>query len=165
MLLFVFNILGVANTASSIKSEAQCTLHSKLEDAFPVKSRRVYEVVYNSFTEWRQANNTCSFSEDIFLAYFKDMTKIYKASTLLTHYSLLRNILNVTYNINLQPYPKVRAFLKKCSEDCQPRKSRIFSEEEIKQFIDKAPDYTYLAIKVGTNTNMLTHVKSINYNY
>lgn len=133
----------------SSEDEAQCE-SAESQDFFPEKSRRHYQMVYNSFTEWRQANDTVSFSEDTFLAYFKDMTKKYKSSTLLTHYSMLKSALNSKHNINIEPYARVRAFLKRHSEGYQPRKSQAFTEDEINKFINKAPDYRYLAIKVGS---------------
>lgn len=48
----------------------------------PEKSRTVYELTYRRFMEYRQKNNVGSFSETVLIAYFPDLSKQIKPSTL-----------------------------------------------------------------------------------
>src|SRR5699024_11669271 len=95
-----------------------------------------------------RANKTTSFSEDTLLVYFKELSNKYKSSSLWTQYSMLKSTINIRKNINLESYAGLRAFLKRCSEGYQAKKSEVFSGEQIQQFINKAPNDKYLATKV-----------------
>lgn len=76
------------------------------------------------------------------------MTEKYKSSTLWTHYSMLKSILNIKHNINIDTYTRLRALLRRQSEGYQPKKSEAFTEDEINRFFKEAPDDKYLATKV-----------------
>lgn len=114
----------------------------------PEKSRKNYEIVYNKFNEWRLKNKTSSFSEDTVLVYFKEISAKFKSSTLWTHYSMLKSTLKLKHNVNIEPYGRVRALLKRKAEGYRAKKSEVFTGEQINIFIKEAPDVKYLATKV-----------------
>jgi len=57
------------------------------------KSRDKYMNIYEKFLEWRASRNTTSFSENVLMAYFDELSKSAKPSTLWSHYSMLKMIL------------------------------------------------------------------------
>lgn len=121
------------------------------ENLLPAKSKKVYESVYKSFMEWRDSKKTSSFSENVILAYFGELSEKYKASSLWTHYSMLRSTLEIHHNIKLDTYGKLRAFLKRKSDGYKAKKAKTFTPEQINSFIQNADDQKYLATKVGSN--------------
>lgn len=114
----------------------------------PQKSKEIYERAYARFMDYRQEKGIQSFSENIFLAYMDILSKSMKSSTLWSHYSMLRAVLNVKHNIDISKYIRLRAFLKRKSVGYCPKKSRILTKEEFQKFLCHAPDDKYLMMKV-----------------
>lgn len=114
----------------------------------PQKSKEIYENTYNKFMNWRSKNNIKTFSENVILAYLSELAKNVKSSTLWSHYSMLKNTINIKNNIDIGKYPKVRAFLKRKNEGYIPQKSRVLEKEHIFKFINEAPDEVFLLTKV-----------------
>lgn len=115
----------------------------------PEKSKEKYLCAYNKFLEWQKKKNTRSFSENVFLAYFSELSKTCKPSTLWSCYSMLRSVISTKENINMKNYTKLIAFLKKQSVGFKSKKSKVFSSENIEKFLNEAPDEIYLAAKVN----------------
>ena len=82
----------------------------------PKKSKGKYEMVYEKFMSWCRDNGVHSFSENVFLAYFDNLKQKYKLSSLWAFYSMLRSTINIKHNVNIENYPKLRAFLKILSD-------------------------------------------------
>lgn len=85
-----------------------------------------------------------------------------KSSTLWTHYSILKSTLNIKHQIDLPKYSKLKSLLKRKSEGYKGKKSKVFSPDELKTFINEAPDIKYLMIKVSTYTYQLVVTISMN---
>ncbi|KAJ8976466.1 hypothetical protein NQ317_012416, partial [Molorchus minor] len=115
----------------------------------PEKSTARYESVYNCFMNWREGKQESSYSEDVLLVYFEELSQKYKSSSLWALYSMLRSTLIVKNGINIESYEKLRAFLKYKSRNYQAKKAKIFTPEEVKQFLNEAPTNLYLATKVA----------------
>lgn len=135
--------------------ERACTPPDILETAkatssglLPEKSKHLYDKVYRKFMEWRILKKASSFSENVILAYFVELNEKYKSSTMWTFYSMLRSVLLINHDIDLENYGKLRSFLKRKSEGYIAKKSKILAPEEIKKFIAEAPDEIYLLHKV-----------------
>lgn len=146
----------VPRTPPEIRKIAQTSTMNLL----PEKSNKLYTQVYEAFMEWRQSNNVSSFSENVLLAYFTKLSEKYKSSTLWKTYSMLKSTLNVNNEINIENYPKLRAYLKRKGEGYQAKKSKTFSAEEINKFITESPDNVYLGTKV---TFKLPYLDSKNF--
>lgn len=116
--------------------------------ALPEKSKDKYEFAYNAFMDWRRLKNIDSFSEDVLLAYFKELADKYAFSSLLMTCSMLRTTLYLNHKINLRQYSKLRLFIKSKSKGVQAKKTKTFTPVEINRFINEAPDYVYLVTKV-----------------
>lgn len=132
-------------TPPNIREAAKLTTLNLL----PETSKKMYQRAYNLFLDWRRDQNAKSFSEDVLMVYFSDLAKKFKSSTLWTQYSMLRTTLSIHENIDIAKYLKLKAFLKRQSEGYRPKKSKIFTSNDIKKFINEAPDEIYLATKVS----------------
>lgn len=137
--------LEFQNTPPEIIESVQTITQSLL----PQKSKDTYQKYYTHFMDWKEAKKTDSFSENVFLAYFHDLSTKWKSSTLWKTYSILKSTVNVKHDIDISKYKKVKAFLKRSSDKYSPRKSMVLTTENIKQFLEQAPDHTHLATKVG----------------
>lgn len=115
----------------------------------PETSKSMYQRAYNLFLEWKVDQKTKSFSENVLMAYFGDLAKKFKSSTLWSHFSMLRTTLSIYNDIDIAKYLKLKAFLKRQSNGYKPKKSKIFTANDIDNFIEQAPDEIYLATKVS----------------
>lgn len=119
-----------------------------LQQVLPDKSHDRYIQTYNKFLEWQKSQNTNSFDENVLLAYFCEVAKVFKPSTLWSVFSMLRITIHCNHNVNIAQYTRLMAFLKKKSHGFKSTKSNVFTAEEIKKFLMEAPDAQYLALKV-----------------
>lgn len=137
-------------------SEFSCTPPDILEKAeaasssalLPEKSRRSYDKAYQSFMDWRIQKKAMSFSENVLLVYFVELSEKYKSSSLWSFYSMLRTVLVINHDVNIEKYGKLRSFFKRKSEGYEAKKSKTLTSKEIKMFITGAPDEIYLLHKV-----------------
>lgn len=141
-----------------MKSDSESVLEKKpsnIEEAakslslLPDTTKKMYTRTYKSFMEWKADKKAESFSENVLMAYFGDLKKKFKSSTLWTQYSMLRTTLNVHNNIDISGYSKLKAFLKRQSDGYRPKKPKMFTANDINKFIEEAPNETYLATKVS----------------
>ncbi|XP_047023444.1 uncharacterized protein LOC124632594 [Helicoverpa zea] len=114
----------------------------------PQQSREKYLKQYEMFNTWRIAKGAKTFSENVLLAYFVELYKTRKSSTLWSTYSMLKATIKMKKDINIETYTKLLAFLKRASSGHQPKKSKVFTASEIEKFVNNAPDSMYLAAKV-----------------
>uniref|UniRef100_A0A6P7EYQ7 Uncharacterized protein DDB_G0271670-like n=1 Tax=Diabrotica virgifera virgifera TaxID=50390 RepID=A0A6P7EYQ7_DIAVI len=61
---------------------------------------------------------------------------------------MIKSMFRINHDVDLEKYGKLRAFLKRKSEGFQAKKSSTLTPEQIRKFIDKAPDEIYLLHKV-----------------
>lgn len=83
------------------------------KDSLPKKSRAKYDRIYDVFKSWCSHKSVKKvISENVVLAYFCEIAKIKKVSTLWSTYSILRITFHVKDKINISKFPKLLAFLK-----------------------------------------------------
>lgn len=114
----------------------------------PEKSRETYEASYSRFLNWRESNNAKSFSKRVLLAYFVDLSKKYQPSTLYGEYSKLKTTIKAKNDIDISDYKELKHLLRIQSVGFVSKKGKVLSENEIKRFLNEAPDKVYLAAKV-----------------
>ena len=72
-----------------------------------------------------------------------------KSSTMWSHYSMIRALMNIRLNIDISKYLKLSAFWKKKKgKGYRPKKSSVFTRDQVNKFLAEAPDRQYLATKV-----------------
>lgn len=114
----------------------------------PDKSKKIYERAYEKFMEWHSNKKIASFSEDVLIVYFEELSCSMKPSCLWVRYSMLKSTLNLNHNIDISSYSRLVSLLKRKCEGYTGKKSRILSSDEIKKFIREAPDQHHLLTKV-----------------
>ncbi|XP_044258170.1 uncharacterized protein LOC123007145 isoform X2 [Tribolium madens] len=113
----------------------------------PAKSKKIYELTYRRFMDYRRENKISSFSENELLTYFIHSSKKYKSSSLWSIYSMLKTTLSEKFNLNIGEYTQLRAFLKRQADGYKPKKTKVFKKEQVRKFLLEAPDYKYLSTK------------------
>ncbi|XP_063926466.1 uncharacterized protein LOC135140021 [Zophobas morio] len=114
----------------------------------PTKSREVYECAYTRFIKWCEGKKIQTYSENVLLVYFSELATKVKSSTLWSHYSMVKATLNIKNGIEIGKYSKLKAFIKKQGEGYVPKKSRVLTNEQIEVFLDTAPDFKFLMMKI-----------------
>lgn len=114
----------------------------------PTKSEKIYESTYQLFDKWRQNHNTTKSSENILLSYFDELIKKYKPSSMWSIYSMLKTTINLKEGIDISKYHKLISLLKRHGTGFRSKKSSVLMPEEIKTFLQEAPDDQYLGTKV-----------------
>uniref|UniRef100_A0A6P7FIG9 Uncharacterized protein LOC114330684 n=1 Tax=Diabrotica virgifera virgifera TaxID=50390 RepID=A0A6P7FIG9_DIAVI len=132
----------IENTPPELREQANSL------SLLPSTSREKYETTYKQFMDWKKKYKTKSFSENIIMAYFEELSKSRKSSTLWSIYSMLKSTININHGINISTYAKLRTFLKRKSDGYIAKKAQTLTSEEINQFIREAPDDRYLLTKV-----------------
>jgi len=125
--------------------QAANLMHERL---LPEKSKKKYLRAFKNFEDWRKKKKVKSLSETVLLAYFGGLAKTHAPSSLWAIYSMLRSTIHTNYNININSYDKLMAFLKQNSKGFKSKKSSILPPDKIHKFLMEAPDHQYLAIKV-----------------
>ena len=119
-----------------------------INDLLPTKSKERYKLAYEKFNNYKKKIRTTSSSENILMAYFTQLKKEYKPSTLWNHYSMLKKTLNVKEKIDIAQYCALTSFLKKESKGFQSKKAKVFTVAQMNKFLEEAPDIQYLIHKV-----------------
>lgn len=61
------------------------------DNLLPEKSRKQYEKSYKDFMDWKTVKKATSFSENVLLVYFQEISTKFKPCTLWTIYSMLKS--------------------------------------------------------------------------
>jgi hypothetical protein len=128
-------------------SEIMCTPPELRESAqqltsnlLPEKSKSRYERTYRDFRDWCSKNGADNYtSESVILAYFGDVAKTKKTSSMWSYYSMLKSTVNLKDNVDISKYAKFIAYLKKQNVGYQPTKSSIFTKENIENLLKNTP--------------------------
>lgn len=136
----------------SFKEEIIDSDHDRAEKivTIPEKSRKRYETAYKEFMDWRRLKKLNSFSEDVFLGYFKDFLEESKSpSSLYRDYCILKTMLYINHNVTIGDYSELRTFVNSKYKSHQAKKAKPFTSLEINRFITEASDSRYLVTKVS----------------
>lgn len=79
------------NTPAHIEEVAE----SVIENLLPSKSGNRYWKEYEIFIKWCEENSISVYNEYVMLAYFENISKKLKSSTLWSIFSMLKSILNI----------------------------------------------------------------------
>lgn len=118
------------------------------KETVPPRSKNKYVNCYETLVGWQKQQKTTSFDENVLLVYFKELSEKYSPGTLWPKWSMLKSILRIRHEININNYVTLKAFLRQKTRNYKPKQAATFSYEEIHRFLDEAPDFIYLALKV-----------------
>ncbi|KAJ3661338.1 hypothetical protein Zmor_005737 [Zophobas morio] len=118
------------------------------EQLLPEKSKKLYLKIYSEFKDWCLGKKIGTTSENVLMVYFNEQAKTKKASILWATYSMLKSTISLKENIRIENYPRLMSFLKRQNAGYKPKKSFVFSQEEITRFLTEAPDKDFLSKKV-----------------
>lgn len=123
-----------------------------IENLVPQKSRERYHLTYDKYEKWCKEKKILNITnEKALLVYFNELSKLYKPTSLWCYYSMLRTELFIKQNIDIKKHINLIALLKRKAEGYKPKKSKVFSKEEITKFIVNAGDEKFLCMKVIYN--------------
>lgn len=61
---------------------------------------------------------------------------------------MIKSTLQINENVDISKYNKLIAFLKRQNDEYEPKKSKILTMENVKKFLNEAPDEDFLLMKV-----------------
>lgn len=116
----------------------------------PANSRKVYDSAYEKYLKWAKENNVEGYySESALLEYFTHLSEKVKSSTLWAQYSMIKCLIFVKHNINIQNYTKLISFIKRQSEGYKPEKAKVLTKLQYFAFLNNAPNERFLAAKAN----------------
>ncbi|XP_037041581.1 uncharacterized protein LOC119078227 [Bradysia coprophila] len=106
---------------------------------------------YDEFMSWRKSRNKNSFTEDVFMEFFREAAESLTPEALSTLFSTLKIEMRSKHKVNIGKFLLLYVFLRQKGvviTNCKTSgSSKGFSDEEINQFLTEAPDTKYLAMK------------------
>lgn len=114
----------------------------------PDKSKDRYNQAYESFIKWCTTKDVSTITEDALLAFFLEKSKTLSPVTLWSEYSMLKLTISLNKNQDISKFGRLKAFIKRKNDGYQPRKSQVFTKDDILKFLLEAPDEIYLMKKV-----------------
>lgn len=130
-------------------------------EILPEKSRVKYNRVYQNFKDWQSSYGVRKISPDLIAAYFHVLNeKKYKPTTLWALHSMLKATLRAHEDVEIGGYKQVTSFLKAKSSGFNSIKAEVFHGYEIRKFLEEAEDYTWLDVKVSTNSQEIGYLSS-----
>lgn len=116
----------------------------------PAKSKIKYEKQYSEFIDWCNSKKVQPRKEEVFSAYFLEMSKIWRPNTLWSRYSMIKSVCKLKQDLDIGKFHKLTAFIKRQNIGFRPKKAKTFNEEEITKFMSEASDEIYLMMKLVT---------------
>ncbi|XP_051172337.1 uncharacterized protein LOC127288739 [Leptopilina boulardi] len=124
--------------------------NQEVENLIPDKSKAQYEIYYQKFIDWKNTQSIKSSNElTVLLAYFNELSNKYKTSSLWNIYYMLKKMLIVKEEVDINKYHLLIAFLKKKSSGFISKKSKVLTSQEVKKFLKDAPDEIHPVTKVA----------------
>ncbi|XP_011695514.1 PREDICTED: fatty acid synthase-like [Wasmannia auropunctata] len=135
--------------SSSSENELEnITKCAKLAKLIPQKSKKYYNQAYQAYQTWLKSKNKINTDENVLLAYMAILATKNKPSTLWSTYSKLKTMLKLNDGIDITSFTALTQFLKSKNKGYKPKKSSVFTNEQVKKFLMEAPNNEFLAAKV-----------------
>ncbi|KAL0808689.1 hypothetical protein ABMA28_013120 [Loxostege sticticalis] len=123
------------------------------ENILPEKSKSRYISTYDEFIAWREEKKANSFSENVMLAYFSELSAKLKPSTLWSRFSMIKSMLKIRNNVDI-------IFISKrhCVTNLHEQSYEI--NNSLSQTVNMQPKTSPVSIKNCSNFNVY-----VNYNF
>lgn len=150
------------STPPELKAVAAAAFQSNL----PVKSKAKYEKAYKEFLDWCITKNVPDgyYTPNVLVSYFEELKGKYAPTTLWSTYSKLKKTLLAHRKVNIDdsPFKILKDRMKSFGVDYEPKKSRLFTLDEVYDFCRRADDKVHLCMKLVALlgiTGALRHVE------
>ncbi|KAL7299685.1 hypothetical protein TKK_0007442 [Trichogramma kaykai] len=119
-------------------------------DTSPKKSSERYLLVYDAYKDWQKehAKSLSNSEEKNLIVYFSELKLKLKPTTLWSIWSMLKKTLATRDDVNINNFITLKSLIKNNSKGYKPTKSAVLKWDEIKKFMNEAPDFVYLGTKV-----------------
>ena len=94
------------------------------------------------------------------VSYFGRLSAKYKSSSLWKIFSLLKTTIRLKAHIDIDGYQDLKLFLNRLSTGYEPKQAETFTADEVQKFVDTAPDYEYLVMKVNISISFVFQQKN-----
>ena len=123
-----------------------------MAQTLPRKSQQKYLNAYEHFDTWRNLNEVeRRVDKEVLMAYFLDVSKHWKPTTLWARYSMIKSVLIQKFDVDIGQYKCLTKFLGNKSKGYKPRKAKPLLAHNLKTFLNQAPDEKYLFTKVSSS--------------
>lgn len=119
------------------------------QELIPEESKEKYQAEYDRFLSWKSSKKLNSINEMVLQAYFKKLSEQYSPNTLWAKYSMLRATLFAHNDIDLKTFEKLIPFIKRKNLGYEPKKSKVFTSDELMKFFTTSSDQDWLHVKVS----------------
>ncbi|CAB0034773.1 unnamed protein product [Trichogramma brassicae] len=118
-------------------------------DTLPKKSSERYLLVYDAYKDWQKehAKSLSNSEEKNLIVYFSELKLKLKPTTLWSIWSMLKKTLATRDDVNINNFITLKSLIKNNSKGYKPTKSAVLKWDEIKKFMDEAPDIVYIGTK------------------
>lgn len=140
--------MGQDKKVTDFDSYQNINKNVKTNNLVPQRSKALYEKAYSLFKDWCHAKKIDTITEDVILAYLEDKSKKVSPPTLWSTFSMLKTTLIVKENMHFKKSSKVFQYLKNKNTGHHRNNSKVFTMEDIENFLNKADDKYYLLMKV-----------------
>lgn len=139
----------MSSSENDLPSDIENVASNVILNLVPEKSREKYQLVYDRYEKWcKERNVTDIKNEKALLVYFNELSKTQKPSSLWCYYSMLKTEFLVKKDVDIKKYVNLIVFLKRKSEGYKPKKSKIFTKDDITRFLGNADNEKFLCMKV-----------------
>lgn len=128
---------SIYQSIRNIENEAKDIVKNLLLSKSAVKCNLCNE----ELIKWMDINKTKSFSEEVLRVYFIELSEELKPSILCSRWSMLKTVIKLNQEINIDQYQKLKQFMKNKSKGFKSKKAQVFSLAQVKTFIDQGPDH------------------------
>lgn len=121
-------------------------------------SKERYLQAFDRFVSWQKKQKTTSFSVNVMLPYFQQLSEKLAPTTLWSVFSMIKTVIKEKHEVDIG-YPELISFLKHSAAGYSKKKTKLFKAVEILKFLHDASDSEYLDVKVTVIFGILGAVK------
>ena len=144
---FMMENAGLDDEWNMLPEEAKKLLKCPKKD----KTKKVYNRYWKLYTRHCLRENVEMFTKISVIGFFMEIKKKFSKGSLWSIYSCLNHNFKIKKKINLKVFTRLKLVLKRLTEGYVPRKSPVFTEQEMHEIFEKLEDDVpvQLIAKVG----------------
>ena len=132
--------MSASETSSSSDSAVDTMFKKRL------KTKSAQERAYTIYSQWKEKNGVTTSERSLLNYFFQFYREKYSPTTIGTHFAKLKRSVKKYECIDISRYFILYASVIKL--EYQSKKSRVFTTEQLKKFLQEAPENRFLLHKV-----------------